>query len=297
LYDLFGALDEKIMYLNGPRVTHHNTSYPLRLVSDLYGSYSVWDMENQTIKIKDEYMKINRFVSISKRATGNDIYKFNQQYRLSLNYNFAGPHLLEERVRKQLIEQISTVLPTGYTAKDPVWNWQQEEESQYLLILLVIAIIYFVCAILLESLLQPLAIIGLIPVSFIGLFLTFYLFDLNFDQGGWAAFILLSGLSVNAGLYILNDYNNFRRKFPGRDLAKTYFKAFQYKITPVLLTILSTVLGLIPFLTGTPEPFWFAFAAGTIGGLIFSIFGVLFFLPALIRMKSTKETNKTTNIY
>ena len=46
-------------------------------------------------------------------------------------------------------------------------------------------------------------------------------------------------------------------------------------------TILSTALGLIPFLTDGPdEVFWYAFALGTIGGLAFSLVALVFFLPA-----------------
>ncbi len=47
------------------------------------------------------------------------------------------------------------------------------------LIFLVILIIYFICAILLESFKQPFVVISLIPFSFIGVFLTFHLFNIN----------------------------------------------------------------------------------------------------------------------
>ncbi|MBA7586667.1 Multidrug resistance protein MdtC [subsurface metagenome] len=105
------------------------------------------------------------------------------------------------------------MLPLGYKAKEREWGiwWDRENKKQYYLLLLVIVIIYFICSILLESFVQPLAIIGMIPISFIGVFLTFYLFDFNFDQGGFASFILLCGIVVNSGLYIINDYNNFCR--------------------------------------------------------------------------------------
>ncbi|MBR4845718.1 MAG: efflux RND transporter permease subunit, partial [Bacteroidaceae bacterium] len=49
---------------------------------------------------------------------------------------------------------------------------------------------------------------------------------------------------------------------------------------PILLTILSTILGFIPFMVGTgKEAFWFPLAAGTVGGLIMSLVGVFLFLP------------------
>jgi len=132
----------------------------------------------------------------------------------------------------------------------------------------------------LESLKQPLAIISMIPISFIGVFLTFYLFDFNFDQGGYASFILLSGISVNAALYIINDYNNLRNQYKNRNIQLLYFKAFNYKIIPIILTISSTIAGLIPFVwSGQNEAFWFSFAVGSIGGLLFSLIGIIVYLP------------------
>ena len=294
LDDIFGALNEKVMYRPGPSVFHNNSPMPVRLISDKYLKYTVWDMENLPLHIAGNDFKIPGLISLEKRAMGNDIHKYNQEYRLSVNYNFLGPHVLGERVRNQLIEEMNTMLPLGYRARAQEWSWHDEKSSQYLLIFLVIVIIYFVCAILLESLLQPLAVIGLIPVSFTGLFLTFYLFELNFDQGGWAAFILLSGLAVNAGLYILNDFNNFRNAQPGRNRQLLFLKAFQYKITPVLLTISSTVIGLIPFVIGQREPFWFAFAAGTMGGLVFSLMGVFFFFPVFLKLGRKAGKRKET---
>jgi multidrug efflux pump subunit AcrB len=129
----------------------------------------------------------------------------------------------------------------------------------------------------------------MIPISFIGVFLTFYIFDFNFDQGGYASFILLCGISVNAALYIINDYNNLKKEYPLRSSQKIYFKAFNYKITPVLLTILSTMVGLIPFVWGGQnEAFWFSFAAGSIGGLLFSLIGIFIYLPLFILEKKSK---------
>ncbi|TVR40998.1 MAG: efflux RND transporter permease subunit [Bacteroidia bacterium] len=296
LADVFGALNEKVMYRHGPSVFHQNRPLPVRLISDNHLSYTVWDMENIPLHIAGSDHKTSGLISLEKRAMGNDIFKFNQEYRLTVNFNFLGPHILEERVRSQLIDEMNTLLPLGYRARAQQWSWHDEKSRQYLLIFLVIAIIYFVCAILLESLLQPLAVIGLIPISFAGLFLTFYLFELNFDQGGWAAFILLSGLAVNAGLYILNDFNNFRNSQPGRNLQTLYLKAFQYKITPVLLTISSTVIGLIPFVIGQREPFWFAFAAGTMGGLVFSLLGVFFFFPVFLRLGAKAGKSKPARL-
>lgn len=134
---------------------------------------------------------------------------------------------------------------------------------------------------------MPFVILSLIPISFIGVFLTFYFFDINFDQGGYASFILLAGITVNSSLYIINEYNNQPQ---GKNNVSNYLKAFNHKIIPILLTISSTILGLVPFLIGGQnEAFWFAFAAGSIGGLIFSLIGVFIFLPVFFLKKNTLQ--------
>mgnify|MGYP003304792272 CR=1 FL=1 len=139
-------------------------------------------------------------------------------------------------------------------------------------------------------LLRSLAVIFMIPVSFIGLFLTFGLSDLAFDQGGFASFVMLSGIIVNAGIYVVLTYNEIRSRCGCRSDVRNYVKAFGRKISPIMLTVISTILGLIPFLTDGPkEVFWFDFAIGTIGGMIFSLIALLLVFPAFILKKSSKK--------
>lgn len=128
---------------------------------------------------------------------------------------------------------------------------------------------------------RALAITLVIPISFIGLFLTYHVTGVPFGTGGFAAMVLLAGLTVNAGIYILCQLNSYAK----HDV-KTFVKATNHKIRPVLLTILSTILGMILFLINGYEeqPFWYSLATGTVGGLAFSIIGLLLALPALTRI-------------
>lgn len=286
----YSFLKDKVYKANLSPVYVSNELQPVSLVSDSYGIFNVWDLNNYPVSIGEKQFKLASLGKVAKQKSGNDIYKTNQQYQLVVAYDFIGPEPLSKMVREQNEKELSEILPLGYSVRQNNWGgWDNKEKNQYLLILLVIVIIYFICAILFESLLQPFAIIFMIPVSFIGVFLTFYLFDFNFDQGGFASFILLCGIVVNAGLYIINDYNNFCRAKGVFDSLRIYLKAFNHKITPIFLTIISTVLGLVPFVwSGQKEVFWFAFAAGAMGGLIFSITAILFYLPLFIRFKKDK---------
>ncbi len=63
-------------------------------------------------------------------------------------------------------------------------------------------------------------------------------------------------------------------------------KSVAGKAVPILLTILSTCFGLVPFIIeGQGEIFWFSLAIGTIGGLLFSMVGVFLALPVFLWKK------------
>lgn len=270
---------------------HNNELQQVKLVSDQYQKMNVWDLKHVPIVIGNDQYKLDQMASIVKKKSGNSIAKYNQQYHLTVEYNFIGTEPLAKKVRENNMTELESKLPIGYRVFENLnQRWDKKDSQQYYFIFVVILIIFFICSILLESLKQPFAIIIMIPISFIGVFLTFYLFDLNFDQGGYASFILLCGISVNAALYIINDYNNFKRQYPLRNTQLMYFKAFNYKIIPVLLTILSTIVGLIPFVWGGQnEAFWFSFAAGSIGGLLFSLIGIFIYLPVFIVGENKKH--------
>lgn len=293
----YSFLKDKVYKANLSPVYAGNELQPVSLISDSYNVFNVWDMNNRPVPIGEKQFKLASLGKVAKQKSGNDIHKTNQQYQLVVAYDFIGPEPLSRMVREGHEKELAQVLPLGYSVRQNYWGgWDKKDKKQYLLILLVIVIIYFLCSILLESLLQPFAIIFMIPVSFIGVFLTFYLFDFNFDQGGFASFILLCGIVVNAGLYIVNDYNNFCRARRIQNNLRIYLKAFNHKIIPIFLTIISTVLGLVPFVwSGQKEVFWFAFAAGAMGGLIFSVTAILIYLPLFIRFKKVKNSNSTNN--
>ena len=161
-------------------------------------------------------------------------------------------------------------MPIGYTIESvgSRYRWGQDGNDYYWLLGLIILIMYFIGSILFDSLRLPLVVIAILPFAFIGLFLTFYAFSLNFDQGGFAAMVLLCGITVNSSIYIVCEYQH-RRRLGQRKGWHTYLRSFSVKIVPICLTVMSTVLGFMPFLIhADDESFWFSMAAGTIGGLI-----------------------------
>ena len=283
-YGLFAVLRPVFMrnQLAGSIIYNNSLEY-LRLSSIQSSDYDVWAFMAAPFVVNGKQYKLSDFAVMAKGQVPKQVAKENQQYRLCLQYEYIGSSEQGRKLLEKDIELLKKRLPMGYTVQNEnaYWNWGKDDNSQYLLLLVVISIIFFISAILFNSLSQPLAIIFVIPVSYIGVFLTFYLFGLNFDQGGFASFVLLCGITVNASIYILNEYNAIRRNFPKLSPLRAYTKAWNVKIIPIFLTVMSTILGFVPFMIGDKTPFWFPLAAGTIGGLVMSVIGIFIYLPVL----------------
>jgi multidrug efflux pump subunit AcrB len=283
--DLFGQ------GIGAGAITTSGGTEQIRLHSQQYKEYDVWSLNAMPVKVSGVEYKISELADIARFLAPQTVAKVNQQYRLVLQYDYIGAAKQGERFQKRTKENFGKILPMGYSFKSGNTNqrWGKEETQQFLLLLLIFVIIYFNASILFNSFSIPLCILFVIPISYIGVFLTFYLFRLNFDQGGFASFILLSGLTINANIYILDAYNDILKNNPRIGRLRAYIKAWNAKVRPIFLTVISTILGFLPFIIGFKEAFWFPLAAGTIGGLVLSVFATFCFLPLFIGVGKTKN--------
>lgn len=246
------------------------------------GRYDVWALMNMPFTAGGKTFKLSDFASVQRVNAPRTVAKENQQYRLCLQYEYVGSDTQGRKLLKKDMEEFEVRLPMGFKMESPEidYSWNMNKASNWWLILLVVAVIFFTTSIQFNSFKIPLVIIFTIPVSFIGVFLVFWLAGLNFTQGGFAAFVLLCGITVNAAIYLLDEYRR----------TGNYLRAFNIKIVPILLTVLSTALGFIPFMIGDDgrDYFWFPFALGTIGGLVMSLIAIVFLLPCLTSKTSNK---------
>lgn len=279
VYDFYQALSNVFgRDINCGYIVNEGNSERITLSSRQGADYDIWALMNTPFRVGDRMLRISDVATFEKNENPQDIVKENQSYRICLQYEYIGSYNQGKRVKEEKIEAMEKRLSPGYSIQNVEQGWNQDKEGyeRYMVLGIIVLIIFFLSAILFNSLLKPLAIIAVIPMSYVGIFLTFWWFGLKFDQGGFASFILLSGITVNAAIYIINEMG-YRRG------VAAYLAAFRVKCGPVIMTVLSTVLGFIPFIVGTErESFWFALAAGTIGGLLFSLPALLLYLPLLI---------------
>lgn len=264
------------------------------------GTFDIWQLRNSYINAGGNTVRTSAYMSINERMAKNVIPRDNQEYVLRVAFNMLASYTYTDKYIKRITEHYNSIFPVGFRCVDKRSGAYDDKGTQYWLIGLVAVIIFFITAILFESLMQALAITLLIPVSLSGLFITYYLTGVPFGTGGFAAMVLLAGVTVNAAIYIVRQYNvMYSSPFRSHDSAiskdknrsrvlavRHYVAAFNHKFNPILLTILSTVLGMVPFLIDGPEeqPFWYSLAAGTIGGLALSIIPLIFFLPPVLRL-------------
>lgn len=266
----------------------------IKLRSDRVATFDHWQLANSYIYVDGHPARLSNYMEIARRQAKNSIPRKDQEYVLRVAFNVLGSWNYSNKLIEDVTEEFNAKFPVGYRCLNTTYGWHDDDGTQYWLLLLVVVIIYFVCAVLFESLTLPLVIISLIPVSFIGTFLTFWLTGVPFGNGGFASMVLLAGIVVNAGIYQVYEYRHLLRNAPceldgihvGR--VSVYLEAFRVKAVPVFLTILSTVLGLLPFLFDhkKEDDFWFSLSVGSMGGLVFSILAYIFVMPIIMNLKT-----------
>lgn len=296
----YRALQELLSERNLGRYSSDLITTDLVLKSSQMDRFDVWHLLNSYVKAGDRDFPFSAFGHIGQRKAKNSIPKKNQEYTLTVAFNYIGSYESQDKYVGDVIKHYNEkVFPIGYHCENSSYRWYKDDGTQYWLIALTVVIIFFLCSILFESLRLPLVIISLIPVSFIGTFLTFYFSGINFGTGGFASLVLLSGIVVNSGIYIVNEYkdNLARYQEQGLNVSKfrIYIKSYNHKILPVFLTIVSTILGLVPFfIDNETNDFWFSFAVGTSGGLLFSVVALVFIMPIFMPLKTKKRSRKSS---
>jgi len=271
------------------KLAYQNDYLPIQIMAQDATDFSVHQLMHTGLKVDSvRRIKLDKAGSLELKTEANEVVRENRSYVRMVSFNYMGSANFGSKYLDKVLAEMKPLLLPGYTIEEASygWNWGQAKRQYGLLFLLALAV-FAICAVLFGRLRQSLYIVCMIPLSFIGLFLTFAWGDFYFDQGGYAAFVLLSGLVVNAAIFIINDYNLLVKQYPAIHANMLLMQALKNRALTIGLTTLSTCVGLAPFIwEGQQEVFWFSFAVGAIGGLLFSLLAVAFVLPVLLWRKA-----------
>lgn len=140
-----------------------------------------------------------------------------------------------------------------------------------------VALIYVILLIEFKSFLQPLAILFTIPLSFIGCIAGLYIFKKPLSVTAAMGIVSLMGIVVNNAI-ILIDFINMARK-EGHSLDDACKEAVGKRIRPILLTTITTVIGLIPLIF-SGNPMFVPMGVTLMCGLLVSTILTLIVIPA-----------------
>lgn len=127
---------------------------------------------------------------------------------------------------------------------------EMSEQLQYTFMIAVF-LIYFILVWQFESFIMPFVIIISIPLSTTGAFYALYLAGLSIDAMVSVGFVMLAGIVVNNAI-VLIDFINFRREI-GDNMNKALITAGKTRLRPILMTTLTTVLGMLPLMFSNGE--------------------------------------------
>jgi HAE1 family hydrophobic/amphiphilic exporter-1 len=174
-------------------------------------------------------------------------------------------------------------LPPGV---DPVITGQSEEwetssRSLYLALALSVFLVYVIMAAQFESLIYPLIILLTIPLAFVGVVATLLIMDLPLSVIVFLGAIMLAGIVVNNAIVLVDYVGTLKSR--GYDTAEALELAGRVRLRPILMTTLTTVLGLVPMAMGLGDgaEIRMPMAITVISGLSCSTLLTLLVIPTL----------------
>ncbi|HSM49479.1 MAG TPA: efflux RND transporter permease subunit, partial [Draconibacterium sp.] len=239
-YDIFIRMDEK----------HRN---------------DVSTLMNQKLMINDNRIPISSVAGFEYSTTYDKISRIDNKRVITISSNVVegyNANQINERIRQILLDY---EMPNGYDYKFSGEQQEQAESSEFLFFALLVAIslILIIMVTQFNSFIRPLIIIATVIFSTIGVFLGLGIFKMEFVviMTG-IGIISLAGIVVNNGI-VLVDYIDLTRKrkreelglpedafLPTKIQIEALVEAGRTRLRPVLLTAVTTVLGLIPLAVG-----------------------------------------------
>ncbi len=212
------------------------------------------------------------------------IYRKNNKRVVTISLDPYGttPDKLEREIKSAIKKNV--FLPKGFSieyagaAKDMAESFGQLG----LALLLAVILIYAIMASQFESFIAPFVIMFTVPFGYVGSVLALFLFGKTLSTVSFIGVVVLAGIVVNNGIILISFMNDMLRERFG-DPDKVALEAGKRRLRPIAMTVLTTVLGLIPMAIGIGEgaELYSPLAFSILGGLIISTLITLIAIPII----------------
>ncbi len=231
-----------------------------------------------------EEVPLKDIITISETETLSSIHRLEQRRYISVSATVTDGYnvtLVSTEARKALAD---VALPEGCQVEYAGENETIMDAMKDLvfLMLLGVLIIYLIMVAQFQSLLSPFIVILTVPLSFAGGFLGLLAAGFHMSIVSMVGMIMLVGVVVNNGIVLVDCANRLREE-EGLDKREAIVKAATMRIRPVLMTALTTILGLLPLGVGmgTGAEIIQPVAIVCIGGLTYATLMTVFIVPVL----------------
>lgn len=238
--------------------------------------------EMQVTNLLGQQIPLSAIADIVESLGPLEIQRQSQQRYVKATADLNGVSLGEAtKTAQEIIDH--TEIPDGVSVEigGQVNDQKSSFSSLYLIFFLGIALVYMVMAAQFESMKDPFIILFAIPFTLVGVLLAFFVTGTTLSVTTFIGVIMLVGIVVNNGI-VLVDYTNMLRKrhYPLRDAV---MEAGRSRLRPVLMTSLTTMLGMLPMAVsnGMGREMYAPLGITIIGGLLVSTLVTLLLVPAM----------------
>lgn len=183
-------------------------------------------------------------------------------------------------------------VPEGYSLVMEGENEMIVDAMQQLMLMLLLAVIfmYLIMVAQFQSLKSPFIIMFTIPLAFTGGFLGLFLGNCEVSVVAVIGFVMLAGIIVNNGIVIVDYMNQLIEQ--GMEKHEAILQAGRTRLRPVLMTALTTILGLLPMVFGTDmgAAMGKPMAIVTVGGLLYGTLLTLLVVPCIYDLMNSRKT-------
>jgi len=239
-------------------------------------------LNNIFVRIGNDMAPVSQFVTLEKIYAPENLARFNMFPAISVNGRAAEGYSSGEAI-KAVQEVAKEYLPIGYGYDFSGIAREEAESTSNTTIIFVICIvlIYLILSALYESFIVPLAVILSVPFGLMGSFLFAQMMDVENNIYLQTGLIMLIGLLSKTAILITEFAGENRAK--GMSIARATYMATKERFRPILMTVLTMVIGMIPlmFSTGVGANGNTTIGTGVVGGMVIGTLALLFVLPAL----------------
>jgi len=240
------------------------------------------DLTNLPVRsASGETVPLDNLVTVEERATTPQLFRFNRSKSATVSARPAPGHTIEDGIAA-MDRVAEDVLGPGFTTALTGQARDFEETSNQLLYVfgLALLLIYLVLAAQFESFRDPLTILFTVPLALAGALFFLWYFNQTINVFSQIGMIMLIGLVAKNGILIVEFAN--QRKAAGLSIRDAIEEAAAVRFRPILMTALSTILGVLPIALalGAGAESRIPMGLAVIGGLLSGTFLALYVIPA-----------------